>query len=1714
MAQDHSIRIGIDSSGSVAGARQYGRAIAEIRGDTRQMVQHLGQVAEGSTRAEAAQARMGRGLGQLRGLIATLGLAALVRDAVQVTLAFERADTVFATISGSAAAGAREMAFIRAESERLGLVTVKTAVQYSQFLAAVKGTPLQGKAARDTFSAIAEALATMQIPGEQAERVIYGLTQVAGKGVVSLEEMRQQIGEQLPIALQAMARGMDVTVPKLIDMISHGQVLASVGLPALARGLREALGTDATTRIENTRAAMNRFTNDVNDMKRSLGEGFLEGLVSAMSDLRGSLSGDDVRRAARDFGELLGGALSVAAKAAGFLARNLEAVQVALAAVLAISAARYFGGLATAMLAAAGVNLAANIATIGTTITTVSPILDQYGKAIVTTTTVTAGHTAALGGVRAALASWGSGLLAFVTGPVGVALLAIGALAAAYALQRQKMQEDEEATERLRGALMSLATHYDTSTIKTREAAAAHLQNAGAIQAELDAQVQLLSAQIETGRGGPEGTPSRWLQDRMPEGMRDWLHDVNGTTLAEQKLVVVENALAESRKRLAAAWELFRRGLPAETTNAVAAATGELSKKQQRLAEQYDQTAAKLALQLAQQREVGALIRSTPYAEQEAALARLAIQHEHQVTVLENEARFAELGAGRAHALAVAIADQARAVALARLDNEEYSEGLRQLADALKEVDAAIKAIPELGRETLLGPRLEIDVESQQRVLEIVRGLQSPAEAYRREVAEVNALMARFPAYAEALQEHLARMKDEWLGYKTIAAGALRATADLARDVFSEIISGGEISWRAVADSLIRIWADAMADLLRQWIANLIRMKAAEQAAGLGSSATAGGSGGGTGGMFGSLFGKAAMGNPMTGGQWSMSAGAYAGIFAAVAAVIINQIKTSGRAHSSIAFDIGGSAGMGYSSAGSGWNTNVSAASLRSNMAAATAVMTAVNDFLREIGAEFDRTAEITGRISIGRTGQGKKTDWYVTYGAGLVRNFGRDLEAAMEFGAVQAIKMAPLKGLDPIVLRAISRSMAETMDKLREDIALATEVANIGLSGVELEIVKIRPHFDDLRKRITALLGPSIELAEALRRLSLAETNAWQSARDAITGRERTAEEDYQDRLRQAKLFNSELALRKQDIQLQIAQIDATIVRVKSGAIFNRALLEETEIFIETGRGFIRTMGGVGMAIGMASGMSQEAIDAWIKRLEDQRGTLQDILDSLPGAIDPSEILRRPRGGAGGADRTDEREALRNEAARFGLHEVRAALLDASQRHLDYAERVREAGFAAAEAADLIKKSELELARERQKIARDQRQASGEFILRGTPFGGDLITGLQDVTRESMSLQESNRALEAAGEMTLREMRELNRAIRESAERQRQDLGRQAELGLLSTLYGYLGMTEEAARLEWDLKLAGLKIAYEELKIANQIYSLNLQNLDAIGTLIGKFEAAGPPVTAPTPPAIRESQPDTRTEDIQRIREDIRDTFDDILKSLLAFRDSLKLDEQFSPLTPAQKVAEALRQYEDIQAQAARGDVEALRGREAVARTYLREFQAAYGSTAPYQEAFQRVLADTGGLIGNIDRLREDAATAAIREAGLNILEFSRQNHGNLARIIENTDPDRPRRVLVEPLPQPLPPSGPRPFLPDAGNQPGPRSAFQAASSGGGEVVEAVDRAGLSTALQLAALKKAVDALAAALSADQADRQRLQHTLERVLSGETATVQRTGTGG
>lgn len=228
-------------------------------------------------------------LGSLKGnLIAAAGayvsytaVMAGGKAIIDTALANERLNNTLKVATGSTEGAARETAFLREETEKLGLQFTITAEQYAKLAAASKGTQLEGQATRDIFLGIAKASTVLNLSADQTGGALLAVQQMISKGTVAAEELRGQLGERLPGAFQMAARAMGVTTSELDKMLIKGEVTAERLLPALALELEKTFGPQAQEAAQGLNAKINRLDNSFTDLKTAIGN---TGLLDLLAD--------------------------------------------------------------------------------------------------------------------------------------------------------------------------------------------------------------------------------------------------------------------------------------------------------------------------------------------------------------------------------------------------------------------------------------------------------------------------------------------------------------------------------------------------------------------------------------------------------------------------------------------------------------------------------------------------------------------------------------------------------------------------------------------------------------------------------------------------------------------------------------------------------------------------------------------------------------------------------------------------------------------------------------------------------------------------------------------------------------------------------------------------------------------------------------------------------------------------------------------------------------------------------------------------------------------------------------------------------------------------------------------------------------------------------------------------------------------------------------
>ncbi|WP_232628884.1 tape measure protein [Methylobacterium sp. Leaf118] len=237
-----------------------------------------------------AASRLGPVLAMVGSALALIGGGAALAGIAKAGLQMESLERGFAAAAGSAEQGAREFAFIKDTSERLGLALGETSTQYLSFLAASRGTALQGQATREVFVAVSSAMGALGKDSETTGRALIAVQQMMSKGKVSAEEMTGQLGEALPGALSLSAKAMGMTQTALLKLMGDGKLFAADLLPKLAKELQATYGDAAAKAANGLQANLNRMSTAWLELRDTIARnGFNDALSRAAGDVAGFL---------------------------------------------------------------------------------------------------------------------------------------------------------------------------------------------------------------------------------------------------------------------------------------------------------------------------------------------------------------------------------------------------------------------------------------------------------------------------------------------------------------------------------------------------------------------------------------------------------------------------------------------------------------------------------------------------------------------------------------------------------------------------------------------------------------------------------------------------------------------------------------------------------------------------------------------------------------------------------------------------------------------------------------------------------------------------------------------------------------------------------------------------------------------------------------------------------------------------------------------------------------------------------------------------------------------------------------------------------------------------------------------------------------------------------------------------------------------------------
>lgn len=194
-----------------------------------------------------------------------LGLSNLVSRFIDVARETNRVTTALKNVSGTMSQYADNQKYLLDLAKKYGLEINALTANYAKFTAAASISGMSMIDQRKVFESVSRACTAFGMSADDSNGVMLALSQMMSKGKISSEELRLQMGERLPVALQAMAKAAGVSVAGLDKLLKQGKLMSKDVLPKFAEALNEMIPNVDTDNLETSvNRLKNVFTEFVN----------------------------------------------------------------------------------------------------------------------------------------------------------------------------------------------------------------------------------------------------------------------------------------------------------------------------------------------------------------------------------------------------------------------------------------------------------------------------------------------------------------------------------------------------------------------------------------------------------------------------------------------------------------------------------------------------------------------------------------------------------------------------------------------------------------------------------------------------------------------------------------------------------------------------------------------------------------------------------------------------------------------------------------------------------------------------------------------------------------------------------------------------------------------------------------------------------------------------------------------------------------------------------------------------------------------------------------------------------------------------------------------------------------------------------------------------------------------------------------------------------
>jgi len=234
--------------------------------------------------------------------------------------------------TGSIESAKLEYQYLFNLAQSLGVEVAALTKSYTQFSAAVHGTALEGRGAKEIFEAISMASMVLHKNAHDTELMFYAITQSISKGRVSREELVRQLAEKLPRAFGLAATAMYPMMKNTEAMAQLNKDLTAGTIPMnefflkFSKILKTEYGPAAEIASQMIQASVNRMKNSIFQFFVQVGQSKAMEAFSSLAEMVSRVL-DSSSTAASSFGEAIGGMVDKITLAVSMLsARDIDAM--------------------------------------------------------------------------------------------------------------------------------------------------------------------------------------------------------------------------------------------------------------------------------------------------------------------------------------------------------------------------------------------------------------------------------------------------------------------------------------------------------------------------------------------------------------------------------------------------------------------------------------------------------------------------------------------------------------------------------------------------------------------------------------------------------------------------------------------------------------------------------------------------------------------------------------------------------------------------------------------------------------------------------------------------------------------------------------------------------------------------------------------------------------------------------------------------------------------------------------------------------------------------------------------------------------------------------------------------------------------------------------------------------------------------------------------